>query len=69
MLKEMIEEIERQHLRMQGQVEETMNQMEEFQQSLPLVFDASFEKIKQRQKDNMLEFQKILTSLINKVKH
>lgn len=69
MLKEMIEEIERQHLRMQGQVEETMNQMEEFQQSLPLVFDASFEKIKQRQKDNMVDFQKILTSLINKVKH
>ena len=69
MLKEMIEEIERQHLRIKGQVEETMNQMEEFQQSLPLVFDASFEKIKQRQKDNMVDFQKILTSLINKVKH
>lgn len=67
MLKEMIEEIELQQKRMQGQIEETINQMEEFQQSLPLVFDASFEKLKQRQKDNMAEFQKILTSLINKV--
>ena len=67
MLKEMIEEIEQQQQRMQGQVEETINQMEEFQLSLPLVFDASFEKLKQRQKDNMAEFQKILTSLINKV--
>ena len=69
MLKEIIEEIQIQHLRMQGQVEETINQMEEFQQSLPLVFDASFEKLKQRQKDNNAEFQKILASLINKVKH
>ena len=67
MLKEMIEEIEQQQQRMQGQVEETINQMEEFQLSLPLVFDASFEKLKQRQKDNMAEFQKILTSVINKV--
>jgi len=31
---------------MKGEIEETINQMEEFQQSLPLVFDANFQKLK-----------------------
>ena len=53
MLKDIIEEIERHQRLLADENEESVKEMEEFQQTLPLMQDASFEKLKKRHFDNM----------------
>lgn len=66
MLRDVIEEIEKQQERLKREIEDAMNDMDTFQENLPLVLDADFEVLKQRQKNKMKEFQKVLTNLIDK---
>lgn len=66
MLRDVIEEIEKQQERLKREIEDAINDMDTFQENLPLVLDADFEVLKQRQKNKMKEFQKVLTNLIDK---
>ena len=66
MLKDIIEEIERHQRLLADENEESVKEMEEFQQTLPLMQDASFEKLKKRHIDNMAKVQELLSNIIIK---